>query len=294
MAWPPGEPMAAQHVAPTLLSPPREAPLLRLAWHAAPRWKRRTVATVLLLASAAVTVVAPWMGALLLIGLGGSVYSIRGRRTFMMGTAVVGATVFVGLWIAIALVAAAVLMSSGPGRHGTNVVALVSSVTLVVVLCAQYAITLGRRRPRHTCPSPPVRYFASQRPECGIHAYRTLDQAVRRLPILAVETYGGEPTIAARVQLWGRCYEYDGGWRAQYGQIIALYDDDRGHVEIPAAVYGCAVEPMSAELCALRVTTEPQRWVRSVLVTQYRMRNWAARRRDAFARAQARQKGPRP
>ncbi len=294
VAWVPREPMHATHVVPKLLSRPTEAPLLRLAWKAAPRWKRLAVSVPLLLAATAATVVVPSAGAFFLSALGGAVYSIRGRRTFLMGSVVAASTILVAVVVILTELTGALLLSSGPGHHGNNVVAFVSSVVLTVLLCSQYALAFNRRRPRHDCPAPPLRYFANIRPECGIHAYRTLDQAVRRLPIPAVEAYGGEPTIIARVQLWGRCYPYSDGWRAEYGRITALYDDDSGHVEIPAVVHGCAVEKFPDDLRSSRVTREPERWVRSALALESRCRSWTRHRRTALTQAQTPPKGQRP
>lgn len=294
VTWVPGEAMHATHVVPKLMSRPREAPLLRLAWKAAPRWKRLVVSVPLLFAATAATAVVPAAGALFLSVLGGAVYSIRGRRTFLMGSLVAASTILVSVVVILTELSGALLLSSGPGHHGHNVVAFVSSVILTVLLCAQYAVAFNRRRPRHHCPSPPLRYFANMRPECGIHAYRTLDRAVRSLPIPAVEAYGGEPSIIARVQLWGRCYPYSDGWRAEYGRITALYDDDSGHVELPAVVYGCAVEKLPDDLRSRRVAREPERWVRSALAAEDRCRSWARHRRAALTRAQAPPKGQRP
>lgn len=122
----------------------------------------------------------------------------------------------------------------------------------------------------HVCPSPPRRFLARWTPECGIYAYRSLPlaaRAARREWALAA------PVVLARVSLWGRVFPYSAGYRAQWARIECLYDDASGQVEVPAAAYGVAVEPLPAGL-ALPAARGPAT-LRKVLSAAEGLRRWA-------------------
>lgn len=278
VVWPAGRPLTAEHVV-AFATPPAEPPTLQPVWQAATRPARAAATVALLAGGAAVTVRFPWVGALLFVMAAGIVDSIRGRRTFPVGAARAAGTVLFAVCVVLVEVAGAIVAAWGGGANGANVAVLVFTAVLAVFFALHHARALSGRRPHHVCPAPPARFGAHWRPECGIHAYRSTALALADRSHL----YGARPAVLARVALWGRCYAYSDGWRAQHGQVTGIRDDGSGHVELPAAIYRCellaagngAPTPPPRPAGPTRATP---RWWAAVPAAHRRVRTWAADR----------------
>lgn len=84
---------------------------------------------------------------------------------------------------------------------------------------------------------------------CGIYAYSTVEQMAKCAGF-------GEGTVWGEVELGGKVYEHDHGWRAEYGQVVALYaTPGSASVRHAAVAYGVPVKPLpfsQAEVDELR------------------------------------------
>lgn len=59
---------------------------------------------------------------------------------------------------------------------------------------------------------------------CGIYGYKRRSDAFEEASRIASQCVGFMDIFVARVWLWGKVYEYEGGYRAQHARIQALYE----------------------------------------------------------------------
>lgn len=147
----------------------------------------------------------------------------------------------IGVLAGVALLVA--MMAAGEGtaltRVGAIMLVLGAGWGLVITLVMEAMSPLPGVQPGHRCPAPAPRFIGRWTPACGIYAYNDLARAAAGSRGAWVAT---RPVVVAKVVLWGTVYEHRWGYRAEHARIEALYDDGRGHVEVPAARYGVPVE----------------------------------------------------
>lgn len=282
--WPPDQPLRAEHVGDMATSEhPRRPPLSSVVWAALKPSERSTAglaaAGVLVAVGlsagpviagvvTAAVVALGWQMARRRQGLADAIVRVSGE--VLVGCAALGSAG--GVWLAAdAGLAAGTSHWGATGRGFGAALACWVTAGAITGLLVGYFRTPGGDK--HVCPSPPRRLGARWVPECGIYAYRTLPLAARAAgrewPLTA-------PVVLARVSLWGRVFPYSAGYRAAWSRIEALYDDASGHVEVPAALYGFAMEPLPSGL-AVPATRGP-RTARAVMSTAEQVRAWALRR----------------
>jgi hypothetical protein len=130
-------------------------------------------------------------------------------------------------------------------RVGAAMLVLGAGWGLAITLVMEAMAPLSVPREGHRCPAPAARFAGRWTPACGIYAYNDVARAVAGTQGAWVSAC---PVVVAKVLLWGDVYVHRWGYRAEHARIEALYDDGRGHVELPAARYGVPVEPYPVTL----------------------------------------------
>lgn len=78
---------------------------------------------------------------------------------------------------------------------------------------------------------------------CGFYAAKNFEE------LASVYLMDGKPNsyLVGEVELWGKVYEYDRGYRAQFARPVVLYDNGRPEVQELARRYGCEVLPFDRQ-----------------------------------------------
>lgn len=285
VAWPPGEPLHAEHVTTSVFAERPDGagpvPLTSVVWAALRPAEQ--VAGAIVVSGLAVAVAAPAGRVAMAVAAASAValwwqvfYRHRALNDAVLRICAVLLGLFAvalavtGVWLLVLLAWTA--QTDGWADHrvaaaGAAAVACAAMAAAVVALGAMFA---RPRPPRHDCPVPPRRLIARWAPECGIYAYRTLPAAAQAA---TREHLADRQVLIARVMLWGRLFPYSDGFRSEWARIDTLFDDGSGHVEIPAARYRTDVEAWPAAVTAPAADRTPR-----PKTSGSRLRAWAERR----------------
>ncbi len=280
VAWPAEEAIHARHVGSPLMERPSEPPLCAVVWQAVGRWRRAAA-----LGAVVAVVAAGWaldgagLAASVLVwvlpALIGFSQAARARR-ILLGGLIIGLLWF-GLVVTVALLAVSIaaLGIEGSTHLAGNVAALVVSLGMCAVLGVGARSVVRGPSASHVCPARPKRLGAAWAPQCGIYGYRTVDDAIKA----ASAQWFFHDVVVAQVKLWGRCFEYEDGWRAEWARVEAVYDDGSGRGELPAVRYRVPLVVLP-EAVTLGAAAAPAA-VSVMAKFEARVRAWAAaKRRD--------------
>lgn len=121
-----------------------------------------------------------------------------------------------------------------------------------------YDLYSGRKRSKPVCvsaPCPPSEVGEHMGHGCGLYATKADTAARYEQPdpeVPSTDEYG-RYSVSGIVHLWGTYYEYSDGYRAQYGQVAAIYDSGPWCEEL-ADLYGCDLLPWPCETVEERRT----------------------------------------